>query len=96
MIMEPISVQPVDIHSDPLRFEVRVGAGPRATVHMVTVSAALARRLGADRSPETLLTASFRFLLDREPKESILRAFDLSIISRYFPEYEQRLGDYWQ
>jgi hypothetical protein len=40
--------------------------------------------------------ASFAFLLDHEPKESILRAFDLPIIGRYFPRYEadvrRRLG----
>jgi len=31
---------------------------------------------------------SFRFLLEREPKESILREFDLSVIKRYFPDYD--------
>ena len=29
-----------------------------------------------------------RFLLAREPKESILKTFDLSVIKRYFPEYD--------
>jgi hypothetical protein len=45
---------------------------------------------------DDLVRASFGFLLEREPRESILRSFDLSAISRYFPEYEreirQRLG----
>jgi len=36
-----------------------------------------------------LLEASFRFLLAREPKESILRRFSLSDIERYFPEFPQ-------
>jgi hypothetical protein len=31
------------------------------------------------------------FLLKREPKESILRSFDLTVISRYFPEYEREM-----
>jgi hypothetical protein len=30
-------------------------------------------------------------LLEREPKESILNRFDLSVISRYFPEYEREI-----
>ena len=30
----------------------------------------------------------FSFLLEREPKESILRQFDVSVIARYFPEFE--------
>ena len=41
-----------------------------------------------------------RFLLDREPKESILSAFDMRVVQRYFPEFEDafpgylaRLGD---
>jgi hypothetical protein len=34
---------------------------------------------------------SFRFLLEREPKESILRRFNLTVISRYFPEYEREI-----
>jgi len=42
-------------------------------------------------SQEELITKSFEFLLEREPKESILSEFDLSIISRYFPEYEKTI-----
>ena len=45
-------------------------------------------------TPEQLAEASFRFLLEREPKESILRSFEMPVIARYFPEYEQRIGDY--
>ena len=35
-----------------------------------------------------LVKNSFEFLLAREPNTSILREFDLSIISAYFPDYE--------
>jgi hypothetical protein len=31
------------------------------------------------------------FLLEREPKESILTEFELPLIGRYFPEYEPEL-----
>ena len=35
-----------------------------------------------------------RFLLDREPKELILGAFDISVIRRYFPEFDDALSRY--
>ena len=35
-----------------------------------------------------------KFLLEREPKEMILRNFDLKIISNYFSEYENSLSEY--
>jgi hypothetical protein len=41
---------------------------------------------GAD-DPIDLVRRSFEFLLAREPKESILRSFDLPVIGRYFPEF---------
>lgn len=44
--------------------------------------------------PSLLIEAAFRFLLDREPKESILSRFDISVISRYFPEFESVLPRY--
>ncbi|MFQ6117921.1 MAG: hypothetical protein ACE5LQ_06610, partial [Candidatus Bipolaricaulia bacterium] len=42
--------------------------------------------------PERLVEQSFRFLLEREPKEAILKRFDLTVISRYFPEYEEEIA----
>ncbi|MEW6680805.1 MAG: hypothetical protein AB1297_07320, partial [bacterium] len=38
---------------------------------------------------EELIERSFEFLLKREPKESILSRFNLKVINRYFPEYEE-------
>ena len=46
---------------------------------------------GGKTSKEELIKNSFDFLLERESKESILSQFDLRIISRYFPEYEQEI-----
>jgi hypothetical protein len=40
---------------------------------------------------EELIHKSFMFLLEREPKESILSTFDLTIIKRYFPEFEKEI-----
>ena len=42
-------------------------------------------------TPERCLEAAFRFLLDREPKESILGRFDVAVISRCFPEFKREL-----
>jgi hypothetical protein len=63
------------------------------TLHTVHVNEAYWDRLvGASVPVERLVEKSFEFLLAREPKESILRSFDLAVIARYFPEYEQKIG----
>jgi hypothetical protein len=80
---------------DPLEFEVVVREGKGETRHHVTMSQETCGRLTAgEHTPERCLEAAFRFLLDREPKESILSRFDVTVISRYFPEFEQELPRY--
>jgi hypothetical protein len=78
------------------RFRVEVQDGSSRTLHEVGARDEDLRRYGGEVAPERLLAESFRFLLEREPKESILRRFDLSVIERYFPEYpleiRKRLG----
>jgi hypothetical protein len=51
----------------------------------------LARMAPGATDPTDLVRRSFEFLLAREPKESILRSFELPVIGRYFPEYEQAI-----
>lgn len=75
-------------------YSVTVDEGDSSTRHRVTVGAKALARFGRGARPEDLLAASFRFLLEREPKESILRRFDLPVIQRYFPEYERKIDDY--
>jgi hypothetical protein len=53
--------------------------------------AELARFAPGAVDPTDLIRRSFEFLLAREPKESILRSFGLSVIVRYFPEYEREI-----
>ena len=65
--------------------------GGSSTHHTVEVPAAEFVRWGRGRSAEELVRDSFRFLLEREPKESILREFELSVITRYFPDYESAI-----
>jgi hypothetical protein len=80
---------------DPLEFEVIVDVGNGETRHHVTMARDTCERLmmGA-HTPERCIEAAFQFLLDREPKESILRRFDVTVIGRYFPEFERELPGY--
>jgi hypothetical protein len=71
---------------------VVVGSDPGATQHTVRVSQAdLARLAPGHDDPQTLVAASFEYLLAREPRESILRDFELPVIERYFPGYEPEI-----
>jgi hypothetical protein len=80
---------------DPLSFEVVVRNGTGETHHAVTLSRKMCERLTSGRHPpEQCVEAAFRFLLDREPKESILSRFDVGVIARYFPEFESELPRY--
>ena len=75
---------------DGYEFQVTVKDRRSETHHRVTLREADYQRLaGGEASPGELVTESFRFLLEREPKESILRSFDLTLIGRYFPDYER-------
>jgi hypothetical protein len=78
-------------HVEKDRFRVTIDEGDGRTTHMVTVDPAYAGRLAAVPR-EDLVRRSFEFLLEREPKEAILRSFDLSVIARYFPEYEAEIA----
>ena len=80
---------------DVLEFDVMVCEGGGETRHHVTMARKTCERLAAGRhTPEQCLEAAFRFLLDREAKESILGTFDVSVISRYFPEFEKEWPGY--
>ena len=73
-------------------FEVRVIEGESESSYHVTVAEKDYTRLTAGEIPlEELIQRSFEFLLEHESKESILARFDLSVISRYFPQYEREI-----
>jgi hypothetical protein len=57
------------------------------TEHGVSVTREEREHYGAGTEVHLLVDASFRFLLERESKESILRQFALSDIERYFAEF---------
>ena len=73
-------------------FLVTVTEGRSQSSHRVTVRPDYYEKLsGGKVSAEDLVRRSFEFLLKREPKESILGQFDLSVIARYFPDYERQI-----
>ena len=73
-------------------FLVTVTEGRSQSSHRVTVRQDYYEKLsGGKVSAEELVRRSFEFLLEREPKESILSQFDLTVIMRYFPDYEQKI-----
>ena len=89
--MANIEVKRTD-HDDRYEFQVTVKEGKGESRHRVMLRKADYQELAAGKaSPEDLVTESFRFLLEREPKESILRSFDLTVIGRYFPEYRREI-----
>jgi hypothetical protein len=76
---------------DDTTFEVSV-AGRSNTRHRVTVAPAYYQQLTDGQVPaQTLVEKSFEFLLQREPNTAILQQFDLTVIGRYFPEYEREI-----
>jgi hypothetical protein len=79
-------------HRGDASYDVIVDDGRGTATYVVTVSASDVGRFAPGATPEALLEASFEFLLEREPKEAILRRFDLPIIERYFPEYPRVIG----
>lgn len=87
-----ITVDVVDDRSDPVRFSVRVAEGRGESRHEVTASKSdLARLAKAGEPAADFVRRCFEFLLAREPKESILSRFDVSVIGKYFPEFEREI-----
>jgi hypothetical protein len=71
---------------------VTVSEGSTSTRHEVIVTDAdIARLAPGSAAPDDLVRRSVEFLLAREPKESILRRFELPVIGRYFPEYDRTI-----
>jgi len=76
-------------------FEVDVSHDGQ-TKHQVTLSTDDYIKLSkAKISDEELIVASFKFLLDRESNQSILKEFNLNIIQQYFPNYLEKIQDYF-
>ena len=74
------------------KFEITVNAD-QITKHVVSVTDQMLLNLTKNKiSKEELLNFSFNFLLERESNTSILSSFDLTVISKYFPEYTKKIS----
>lgn len=95
--MAEINVTTAEHDEEQWRFDVAI-EDAFTTKHRVTM-----RRLDYERltgsttkvgemdGPEAFIRSTFKFLLSREPQGSILREFEVTQITRYFPEYEQEM-----
>ena len=78
-----ISVETIDNNS----FKVSV-TKDSSTVHIVFLNDRFHQDVSNNKLTKTeLITKSFEFLLERESNQSILKKFNLEVISQYFPEY---------
>ena len=87
--------QPLTVRCDPTadgwQCSVTVGDDPDATTHDVSVDRATLDDMAPGVSPEELVRVSFEFLLEREPRQSIMRSFELPIIGRFFGDYRDEM-----
>jgi hypothetical protein len=93
--MSAPSVSVTPRRGGPLVFDVIVRDARGESRHKVTIQTDEAERwakLGAE--PGCCVEAVMRFLLDRESKESILTAFDMHGVRRYFPEFDAAFPGY--
>ena len=71
---------------------VTVGDDPDASQHEVDVTRAELELLAPGATDATrLVEASFRYLLEHEPRESILPHFSIRTIASYFPSYPEEI-----
>ena len=80
---------------DPFEFTVTLTGSGGETHHEVTMTQFTYEKLtGSQVSPENCVHAAFEFLLEREPQESILTSFDITVISTYYPDFETEFSGY--
>jgi len=94
--MSNIVVQELNSDNDSIFYRVEVIEEDSKTTHKVELNRNDYQKLTDGKvTPEQLVQCSFEFLLEREPKESILSSFNLSVISRYFPQYATEIISYF-
>jgi hypothetical protein len=90
--MPTIQVEQSGTAPDGWDFLVQVREDGSRTEHRVTLAVRDYERLSRRAvTPEALVEKTFEFLLAREPKESILRQFELTVVTHYFPQFETEL-----
>ena len=94
--MANIVVQELNSDKDSIVYRVEVIEEDSKTTHNVELNRDDYQNFTDGKiAPEELVQCSFEYLLDREPKESILSSFNVSVISHYFPEYAREIISYF-
>ena len=77
-------------------FLVELGHGEGLIEYLVDVDKEFWTRLTNRRmEPADLVTFTFKFLLDKEPKERILRRFNIADVAGHFPAFENDIRRYF-
>ena len=73
--------------------DVEIVDGGTRSRHNVRVSREELERWGrpGEEEPDGLLRRSFDFLLARESPGQILKSFELGVVGRYFPEFDEEM-----
>lgn len=90
--MAKISVS--KIGEEPYKFEVVIKESGSSSSHTVEMKKGFYKNLDTKTTPEEVVKKSFDFLLEREPKESILGSFNIEVISNYFPNFSQKVKEF--
>lgn len=92
---EEIRVTETNQRDDSWTFLVELGHGEGLIEYWVDVDRDYWTRLTNRRiEPAELVTLTFKFLLDKEPKELILKKFNIADVSGFFPMYERAIKKY--
>ncbi len=88
--MAEIQIQQTGETEEGFSFNVAIEEGGSRSTHQVTLSRRDHRELGVEtESPDQFVRRCIEWLLEREPKESILTRFDVREISQYFPRFRE-------
>jgi hypothetical protein len=87
-----VRVERTEEDDDGFRFRVSVEEAGSSTEHDVSLTRRYYEEAGGGaESPSRFVERCFGYLLEREPKESILRRFDVRDIGSYFPGFEEEI-----
>ena len=90
--MDAIQITKKEETADGWRFVVEIGPDFNKIGFSVFLDKDYWNELTSGKySPDEFVMRSFRFLLQREPRTSIMRSFHLRDIQRHFSTYEEKM-----
>jgi hypothetical protein len=92
--MAEIHIQPTGETDEAISFSVAIEEGGSRSTHQVTLARRDHRELGVEgESPKQFVRRCIEWLLEHEPKESIMSRFDVREISQYFPRFREDMRE---